>query len=76
MKVYEAAEEAVKNGKAIRRGDMPDVMVPTNTYDACVGFFEFSRFRRWNPTPEDLAADDWEVVELKRSEGEANGEIC
>ncbi len=40
---------------------------PTNTYDACILVvmdkgIQTKSCRAWNPTADDLLADDWEVV--------------
>ena len=68
MFIHEAAKEAMAKDTAVRRktwkdcgwegesfylrqykGDMPVKLLPVG--------------RCWNPTPDDLMADDWEVVE-------------
>lgn len=63
----------------IRRADLNSGMLesqtyiyPTNSYDCCVGVNFSSITRRsewqsrfWNPTANDLTADDWEVVTME-----------
>lgn len=73
MKIYEAARMANELGKGmIREPDlnnyMNSVIVPTNSYNRCIGTLNresSSELRRFNPSPEDLIADDW-VVETPR----------
>ncbi len=43
------------------------VIKPTNTYDSCILVvmdkgIQTKSCRAWNPTADDLLADDWEVV--------------
>ena len=74
MKIHDAARLAGELGKGIRRrgGEVRDIIVPTNTYNCCMGILlddtrpeeELKIGRCWNPCPEDLVADDWEMVEI------------
>ena len=71
---YEAVEKAVKeNGKIIRssarrpESDIYSEITPTNSYDAClITVLHDGKPRktagRWNPTADDLMADDWTVI--------------
>lgn len=77
MNIQEATIKAIKiNGiicrKSSIRKDMTvgAVVKPTNTYNCCIllvyrdGKPERSS-RYWNPTADDLMADDWEVLRDK-----------
>ena len=71
MYIHEAVEKAVKeNGKIIRssarrpESDIYSEITPTNSYDAClITVLHDGKPRktagRWNPTADDLMADDW-----------------
>lgn len=73
MKIYEAARVANILGRGIiREPDLKKctnaVILPTNSYNCCIGTLNresSSELRRFNPSPEDLIADDW-VVETPR----------
>lgn len=47
-----------------REGNGGIKIYPTNSPDCCIVESDVSKgiFRIWQPTAEDLAADDWEVV--------------
>ena len=68
MNIVQAVELALKKGLFIRRKSTlfsSTRIKPTNTYDACLVLIdgEIKRQSRfWNPTADDLVADDWEVV--------------
>ena len=76
MYIHEAVKKAqnMKNGKIYRRSvkrpeqDIYALIRPTNSYDTCQiivyrhGKPERSA-RAWNPTANDLAANDWECLE-------------
>ena len=63
----------------IRRKDINSGMIesqtyiyPTNSYDCCIVFSLSSMLKRtekqsryWNPTADDLIADDWETVSME-----------
>lgn len=73
MYIHEAVAEAMKMNGMISRettataGEVYAVIKPTNSYNAC--FLLMCRSGEmecggamWNPTVEDLIADDWEVL--------------
>ena len=73
MFIHEAVKRAVEENKEIYRTsakhDCSDVYAtirPTNSYDTCLLVInkdnEKKSCRAWNPTANDLAADDWELV--------------
>lgn len=67
MKISEAVEKALKNNTPIVRKELPygTKIYPTNSSDCCfVLSDDKSRqpVRCWNPTANDLVADDWEVA--------------
>lgn len=73
MFIHEATRRALQNDGMIYRksakGECADVYAkikPTNSYDTCILVVFFSNWdkkscRSWNPTADDLIADDWEV---------------
>lgn len=74
MHIHEAVKEALKNDGLIYRKsakreeqDRYAAIKPTNSYETCIlivfvdGKPERSA-RSWNPTANDLAADDWECL--------------
>lgn len=70
MSIQEAVKIAIEQRKYIRRKTCfygRTLIQPTNTYDCCMIFVQGDRretqSRFWNPTADDLMADDWEVVE-------------
>lgn len=76
MYIQEAIKESLESGKWIRRKSWLTcfagkvAIMPTNTWDCCiVGRLNHDtrsvekQVRCWNPRAEDLAADDWEIIE-------------
>ena len=73
MKISEAVQLAMEQeGMIYRKGIWSDkgfsnvFIRPTNSYDNCIVVKyqdgkEKSSCRNWNPTAEDLMADDWEL---------------
>ncbi len=73
MKIYDAVEKAMKQGKMIYRSHVwrekglhNTFIKPTNSYDNCIVITyvdgkETKSCRNWNPTGNDLIADDWEL---------------
>ena len=74
MRIHEAVKQAIEASGRIRRTSTVATnvsrhaeIVPTNSYDTCIltivsdGEMEKS-CRCWNPTADDLMAEDWEVV--------------
>lgn len=74
MFIHEAVELSLKNGKHMRRkewvmknGWQEFRILPTNSPDRCIPSLlvygnEVSRSRNWNPSADDLIADDWELA--------------
>lgn len=68
MKIDEAVRRAIKENATIKRkstGESNTRIKPTNTYDCCIIFTVGSNQRQsryWNPTADDLIADDWQVI--------------
>lgn len=68
MNIKETVELAMKEGKYIYKesekneGIEIDIF-PTNTWDCCVLISKDSEKvgKRWNPSANDLVADDWEI---------------
>jgi len=77
MNIQEAVKKAMESGgltyrKSIQRADgrRQSFIQPTNSYDTCfiVTYCDGKAIvscRNWNPTGDDLAANDWEVVDKK-----------
>lgn len=73
MKISEAVKKAMEQHKLIYRNNIRrksgwhnTFIKPTNSYDACIIVIysdrkEISSCRNWNPTGDDLIADDWEL---------------
>lgn len=71
MNIREAVIEAKPNEYGIYREAWGDIICiyPTDTVDCCI--IVSKRFRpgpRWNPSQEDLLADDWNVKRVSMSE--------
>lgn len=74
MYINEAVEKAMEeNGRIIRlsarkpESDIHSEIIPTNSYDTClITVLHSGKPRRtagrWNPTADDLMADDWTVI--------------
>lgn len=68
MKIYEAVEKALKEKKPITRMGLRDFgfsIFPTDSSDCCYLIPKDEKqqpARCWNPTANDLLADDWELV--------------
>lgn len=68
MKIDEAVKRAIEeNASIIRKSTMKSNtrIKPTNTYDCCIIFTVGSNHqqsRYWNPTADDLIADDWQMI--------------
>lgn len=74
MYIHEAVREAVRDNALIIRtsareteSDVYAAIRPTNSYDACLlVVMKDGRINRasrwWNPTADDLMADDWTVI--------------
>lgn len=68
MFIYEAVKEAMAKGTAARRKAWKDCGWEGESFylrqdkgDTPVKLLPIGRY--WNPTPDDLMADDWEVIE-------------
>lgn len=80
MHIHEAVKKAVEENRLIFResarepeSDNFAVIRPTNTYDTCqlivVRNGKVERACRcWNPTADDLTADDWTVIGEERKQ--------
>lgn len=68
MKINEAVEKALKDKKPITRTSLKGFgfkIFPTDSSDCCYIIHKDEKkqpTRCWNPTANDLLADDWEVV--------------
>ncbi len=74
MYIHEAVKKAMEeNGKIIRssvrrpESEIYSVITPTNSYDTClIETLHNGKLKRaaanWNPTADDLMADDWTVI--------------
>ena len=68
MKIYEAVEKALKEKRPITRTGLRDFgfeIFPTDSSDCCYIIPKDKKQqpgRCWNPTANDLMADDWELV--------------
>lgn len=74
MNIKEATEKAMKEGgiicrKSVRKAydDRFAAVMPTNSYEACKLIMHregkpATSSRCWNPTADDLMADDWEII--------------
>lgn len=72
MNIQEAVKTAMEKDGCIRRKKINSGMIcsntmikPTNSYDCCILVIkgkENRQSRFWNPTADDLVADDWEVI--------------
>ncbi len=75
MFIHEAVKEAMKQGGRIQRrifiaenGWQDMRILPTNTRDCCIPSLwengnEVSHSRCWNPSADDLVADDWQLAD-------------
>lgn len=81
MYIHEAVKLSEETGKSIYRKEWGNtdkgcVITPTNDMDCCTVRLildgkEVSRCRCWNPTADDLIADDWEMVTVEKNENES-----
>ena len=74
MKIQKAVKKALEVDGFIARksiykesGTYKTVIKPTNSYDTCIIMIiekgrEIKSSRNWNPTVDDLSANDWEVI--------------
>lgn len=73
MNIQEAVKKAIEEKKEIYRksakqdfSDTYATIMPTNTYDTCLLIVnagnEKKSCRNWNPTADDLIADDWALI--------------
>lgn len=66
MKISEAVTEAMKNKSEITRKSLKKYgfrVYPTNSSECCyVTMKNQQPGKCWNPTADDLVADDWEVI--------------
>lgn len=68
MNIQNAVKHALETNGCIKRKNLhysQTIIRPTNSYDCCIIFVagkENQQSRYWNPTADDLTADDWDVV--------------
>lgn len=74
MKIQKAVKKALEVDGFIARksiykesGTCKTVIKPTNSYDTCIIMTiekgrEIKSSRNWNPTVDDLSANDWKVI--------------
>lgn len=74
MHISEAVKQALEVGGEIYResakldySDIYATIKPTNSYDTCILIVKAKKHdkrssRNWNPTADDLIADDWKVI--------------
>jgi len=76
MFIHEAVKKAIEVNGVIARKEIEEgipvirtVIKPTNSYAACIiidkaGYpgKKHDRCKNWNPTTDDLMADDWQMV--------------
>lgn len=74
MHINEAVKQALEVGGEIYResakldcSDIYATIKPTNSYDTCILIVKAKKSdkrssRNWNPTADDLIADDWQVI--------------
>ena len=76
MKINEAVKNAIDTNTIMYRKSVGKKMErkafikPTNSYEACLliicqGDRVEDSSRCWNPTADDLLADDWELADIK-----------
>lgn len=74
MHIDKAVKQALEVGGEIYResakldcSDIYATIKPTNSYDTCILIVKAKKrdkrsSRNWNPTADDLIADDWQVI--------------
>lgn len=69
MLIHEAVKEALHQGKGLARKNWDEswlytTIFPTNSSECCIVTNRSAQrsHPRWNPTADDLMADDWKVV--------------
>ena len=77
MYIYEVVKKAMEEGRCIKRKDWGGLVnfarSEISTFDGYLRIDgENWRFANWSPTPEDLMADDWEVVDTFTEEAMPN----
>lgn len=78
MVISEAVKQAMENGKYIQRETVEGIydlsfhqtkIKPTNSYGFCIVYTfdqkgnEIRHCKNWNPSAEDLMADDWVLTD-------------
>lgn len=73
MNIQNAVKQALETDGYIKRSSLDcsrTLIRPTNSYDCCIIFVEGKenqQSRYWNPTADDLTADDWECISGEKS---------
>lgn len=72
MNIAEAVKKALKTKSCIKResGTTQTRIKPTDSYDCCIIYVSGKKnqqCRYWNPTADDLIADDWQCVSGEES---------
>lgn len=72
MKISEAVNKALEKNGALQRESLRwtgVLIIPTNSSECCCILPTKSKHQQpgrcWNPTADDLMADDWEVVKIQ-----------
>ena len=63
MFIHEAVKEAISKNATIRREHWRPCGIEHLLTEPIAIYKKSKELRFWNPTPKDLMADDWEVVE-------------
>jgi len=65
MNIFEAASRAFPNGDGMERDSVPGAMVVEDPQAGYCGILtrDGILYEGWNPTPEELLAEDWQVKE-------------
>lgn len=66
MNIIEATKRCILNNKVMYRECFDQILYePTNTDECIIVRFENKKAVRWNPTADDIVANDWNVAMKK-----------